>query len=351
MKKIVSLILGVLCIFGANAAQIANIEYVHKMIEHKWDITVPYNPALTDVKTIANMKYLLTAVDVANEILNGEKTTDYGNGEFATLQAADTVATNQAVETLVRKNVPYKFRATVGCSTSTCGFSFSLSAQGTFYLDWGDGTTEIIEKTDTTAQEFSHDYTAGEYSFRFGGLATAYDPYHTCSYSRCSTFRFCDPDTQCVGEIYEIFGCLGCIFPTMTNGLQPVFEVLFLNQHSLTGEVPANFFAGIHGTVEKNMFTSAFSATGISSIGSPLFDDLSAGFNIPGSNRGFDGMFKNCVNLTGESAKMRLSDGSIKFLYEVYPDATYQQVGACYYGDTGLSDYDNMPRNWTYWDI
>ena len=47
MKKILSLILGVLCIFGANAAQIANIEYVHKMIEHKWDITVPYNPALT----------------------------------------------------------------------------------------------------------------------------------------------------------------------------------------------------------------------------------------------------------------------------------------------------------------
>ena len=99
------------------------------------------------------------------------------------------------------------------------------------------------------------------------------------------------------------------------------------------------------------MFLTAFSATGISSIGSPLFDDLSAGFNIPGSNQGFAHMFKHCVNLTGESAKMRLSDGSIKFLYEVYPDATYQQVSACYYGDTGLSDYDNMPRNWTYWDI
>ena len=102
MKKIVSLILGVLCIFGANAAQIANIEYVHKMIEHKWDITVPYNPALNNVKSIANMKYLLTAVDVANEILNGEKTTDYGNGEFATLHVADTTATNRAVDTLIK---------------------------------------------------------------------------------------------------------------------------------------------------------------------------------------------------------------------------------------------------------
>ena len=347
MKKLLSVLLGLLCVVAANAAQIANVEYVHKMIEHKWDISVPYNPNLSDVRKIANMKYLLTAIDVANEILNGEKTTDYGNGEFATTQIADTTATNTAVETLVKKNAPYKFRATVGCSDSTCDFSFSLSAQGTFYLDWGDGTTEIIEKTDTTVQEFSHNYTAGEYSFQFGGLATAYNPYRTCSYSRCSTFSFCDPSTQCRGEIHEIFGCLGCIFPTITNGAQPIFGGLFKHQSSLTGEVPANFFAGIHGEVEENMFTSAFLNTAISSIGSPLFDDLSVWLY----DNGFRDMFQNCGYLTGESAKMRLSDGSIKFLYEVYPDATYQQVGACYYGDTGLSDYDNMPRNWTYWDI
>ncbi|MBQ2844830.1 MAG: hypothetical protein IJE79_02340, partial [Alphaproteobacteria bacterium] len=127
MKKIVSLILGVLCIFGANAAQIANIEYVHKMIEHKWDITVPYNPALNDVKTIANMKYLLTAVDVANEILNGEKTTDYGNGEFATLHAADTVATIQAVNTLVRK-IDKGPEFTLTTTPDTNSFEFSISA-------------------------------------------------------------------------------------------------------------------------------------------------------------------------------------------------------------------------------
>ena len=76
------------------------------------------------------MKYLLTAVDVANEILNGEKTTDYGNGEFATLQAADTVATNQAVETLIKKEQKHEFTLTT--TDDTDSFSFSISAAQQF---------------------------------------------------------------------------------------------------------------------------------------------------------------------------------------------------------------------------
>lgn len=159
---------------SANAAQIANVEYVHKMIEHTWDITVPYNPVLTNVKTMANMKYLLTAVDVANEILNGEKTTDYGNTEFATTQVADTIATIQAVETLVKQEEKYKFFLTTTDNTNS--FSFNISAAGEFVVDWGDDTVETISKPDTTDTTYSHNYSSSKsYKIKLTGQATAYN--------------------------------------------------------------------------------------------------------------------------------------------------------------------------------
>lgn len=106
------------------------------------------------------MKCLLTAVDVANEILNDEQTTNYGNGEFATTQAVDTVATIQAVDTLIKKEEKYKFSLTTTDDTSS--FEFTISAAGEFYVDWGDGTVETITKADTTNTKYSHNYdTAG----------------------------------------------------------------------------------------------------------------------------------------------------------------------------------------------
>ena len=86
MRKILFGVFGCLVAVCAHAAQIVNVDYVHKLIAQKWDISVPIKT--NNIMAAVNMKYLLTAVDVANEILNGEKTTDYGNGEFATLQAA-----------------------------------------------------------------------------------------------------------------------------------------------------------------------------------------------------------------------------------------------------------------------
>ncbi|MBD5400282.1 hypothetical protein HDR61_00840, partial [bacterium] len=31
---------------SARAAEMVNVEYIHLLIEQKWGITVPYNPAL-----------------------------------------------------------------------------------------------------------------------------------------------------------------------------------------------------------------------------------------------------------------------------------------------------------------
>ena len=144
IKMVFSIFLGFLFIFAAQSAQIVNIDYIHTAIADKWDIVIPYNREITNVGVAANMKYLLSAIDVANEILNGEKTTDYGNGEFATMVAADTIATDTAVETLVKKEDKYKFVMTVYPDYGKT-FAMDICAAGEFYVDWGDGRQQAFE--------------------------------------------------------------------------------------------------------------------------------------------------------------------------------------------------------------
>ena len=357
MKKILLLFLGFLCIFAANAAQVANVEYVHTLIEQEWDISIPYNSALSDVHTVANMKYLLTAIDVANEILNGEPTTNYGNGEFATLQVADTIATNQAVETLVRKeDKSPKFFLT---TTSTNSFSFSISAAGKFYVDWGDGTVETISKPDTTDTTYTHNYdTAGAYTIGIGGQAIKYD---TDEYAPAISFY------SSASKIVSIDGSLGAIFGTLSDASQPRFMQSFGGAKNIEN-IPENLFAGIYGNPATNIFFATFSeCTGLTSIPDGLFSGISGApaegmfyqtfygcsgltsipenlfGNISGTaqKRMFFHTFYNCTSLTGPSARI-----NGQYLYEIWPDATSGQVGYMYSGATGLDDYCIIPTVW-----
>ena len=346
MKRLIIFLSLILC-GVAHSAQIVNVEYIHNAIAQKWDITIPYNSELTNPRVAANMKYLLTAVDVANEMLNGEPTTEYGNGEFATLVAADTIATDTAVETLVKKIDKNQLIMTFGASADWAGTNrpvkFDIAAAGTFVIDWGDGDVQTIEKNDTTTTTYEHTYSLpdAEYTVRISGRATAYN-------NRVATFSLYDASLNTtVRHLTKLDGCLGCIFPTLDDGSQPGFSMAFMGQSWVTGEIPAGFFAGIHGTPDAGMFYSMFTGSGFTSIGAPLFDDLSFGL----ADGAFEFMFRACYGLTGESAKMKLNDGSIKYLYEVYPDAPYDQVGGCYYGASGLTDYANMPYNWKNWNI
>ncbi|MBQ7055634.1 MAG: PKD domain-containing protein, partial [Alphaproteobacteria bacterium] len=263
--------------------------YVHKMIEHKWDITVPYNPTLSNVKSMANMKYLLTAIDVANEILNGEKTTDYGNGEFATLQAADTTATNTAVETLIKEEIEYEFFLT---TTSTNSFSFKISAAGKFYVDWGDGKTETITKPDTTNTTYSHTYsTSKSYTIKLTGQATAYS---TSSSTAAITF------SSSASKIALIDGSIGAIFGTLSSDTnnQPRFYQTFYNATNMTGSIPSDLFAGISGAPAPLMFYSTFyGCSGLTgTIPAGLFGNLTG---APAFAM-FYSTFYGCSGLTGE---------------------------------------------------
>ena len=284
MKKILFAIFGCFVALCARAAQIVNVDYIHKIIQQEWDVTVPIRT--NNIMAAANMKYLLTAIDVANEILNGEKTTDYGNGEFATLQAADTIATNQAVETLVRKEIEYKFFLT---TTSTNSFSFKISAAGEFVVDWGDGTVETITKPDTTTTRHTHNYdTAGAYTIGLSGQATA----HT-TFINVATISFYVNSSQT--KIASIDGSLGAIFGTLADGSQPRFYQTFYNATNMTGSIPANLFAGISGAPAKAMFQSTFSGcSGLTSIPAGLF----AGISGAPAGSMFYMTFSGCSGLT-----------------------------------------------------
>ncbi len=357
MRRILFAVIGCFTVFCAHSAQIVNVDYVHKLIAQEWDISVPIKT--DNIMAAVNMKYLLTAVDVANEILNGEKTTDYGNGEFATLHAADTVATIQAVETLVQKVEKYKFTLTTTPDTSS--FSFSISAAGEFYIDWGDGTVETITKPDTTDTRYSHNYaTANTYTIGIGGQATAYN-------TNTSTAAICF--FMYSSRIASIDGSLGAIFGTLSSDTnnQPRFYQTFSYATNMTGSIPENLFAGITGAPAEHMFSYTFyGCSGLTgAIPDGLFGNLygatkSGMFmntfygcsgltgsipenlfgNISGAMQGnmFYGTFYGCSGLTGPSARI-----NGKYLYEIWTGCYFTKT---YKGCTGLSDYNSIPECW-----
>ena len=313
MKKILVSLIGCFMAICAHAAQIVNVDYVHKLIAQKWDISVPIKA--DNPMQVANMKYLLTAIDVANEILNGEPTTNYGNGEFATLQVADTTATIQAVDTLIEKKEKYKFSLTINQThyqsvKKTTDFKFSIGAAGTFYVDWGDGTEETIVKNNTNFVTYSHDYktTDAVYTIRLGGKATEYSEYIT-SISFSNLFQDDvedEDDCSYAHAIESIDGSLGKIFGTLSNNTvkQPTFLYTFWGGaldgyargcYAKITSIPDDLFAGISGAPTDSMFSGTFSdCRNLTTIPNGLF----AGISGAPAYGMFSGTFSYCKNLT-----------------------------------------------------
>lgn len=274
-------------VFGA---EIVNVDYIHKLINQQWGINVPFNPELTDKTVAANMKYLLSAIDVANGILNGGKVTLYGqtavfgNGEYATDDAADTTATSKAVNTLIKK-FEYSFFIT---TTETDSFSFKISAAGTFFIDWGDDKIEVIKKSDTTNTTYSHQYSeSGIYEIKIGGRATGYS-----TVSKTAAVSFSGNK-----KIAQIQGSLGAVFPTISNKSQPRFYQTFYNCTMLTGSIPQNLFEGISGKPASTMFVSTFA--NCRNLTGSIPENLFANLGGAPSYQLFNNTFLNCSGLSG----------------------------------------------------
>ena len=248
----------------AHSAEMVNVEYVHKVLLNRWGIDLPYNPALKNPQVAANMKYLLTVVDIANAYLNGKKTTDYGNGEYATLAAADTIATNTAIDTLVNMQT-----FTITTTPDTTSFMLMIGASGNFVIDWGDGNTEKISNKTIGMGVYEHTYaTAGTYEIKLSGRATGY-PTFNMETGDGMVFSVMNSGPN----VAKISGKLGQIFSTLPDGTNPNFAGAFLEATNLT-EIPADLFDGVSGAPVLGMFYGTFAGTQITSIPDGLFDGI-----------------------------------------------------------------------------
>ena len=271
MRKILSFFFALFVFLPtARGAEMVNVEYIHQYLNARWGIELPYNPALENPKVAANMEYLLTVVDIANEYLNGEKITSYGTGEYATKLAADTIATNTAIDTLVRG--PF----TMTTTPDTTSYSMTIGAAGTFVIDWGDGEIETIRNKPLGNVVYSHTYDApGEYDITLGGRATDYAIIDLDA-SEIPTVSFFWADLM-GGEpptnLAKISGRLGRVFPTLENGKNPNFAVAF--SFAPITEIPAELFDGVHGAPVVGMFASTFQETPITNIPADLFAGMS----------------------------------------------------------------------------
>ncbi len=364
MKKILVVFFSLFLFVGARAAQVANVEYVHNLISHVWGVDVPYNANLKSVKSVANMEYLLTAVDVANGLLNKGDKTDYRNSEYATRVAVDTVAVNGIVEKLIKPQTKHEFTLTTIPDTDS--FQFVIGAAGEFTIDWGDGDVETIVKNNTTDITYSHEYLVpGVYKIGISGQATAYD-----NVSAAISFEY-------NSNIVSIDGSLGAVFGTLGNGWnrssQPSFYASFADCKNLKtisetmfdgvyGQprsnmfyatfdgcselqaIPEDLFVGLEGALTEGLFYSTFrNCTSLKSIPYNLFGNLSGSLQY----RTFVNMFRGCKNLSGISAKILSEDKMfLQFLYYRWTNGAPDTVGDMYYGCTGLQDYADIPTVW-----
>ena len=154
-----------------------------------------------------------------------------------------------------------KFEIQTTTFNTGTSFSFGLTAKGTFYIDWGDGTIQRIERDDTTTSltTYSHQYTYDSdtpadkkppYTIRFGGVATGY---------LGTSYNVAAISFQSNANISRIYGSLAEIFPTV-DGAQPKFFRTFYSCTNLTGALPANLFSstGLTGATITNMFYQTF---------------------------------------------------------------------------------------------
>lgn len=201
--------------------------------------------------------------------------------------------------------VDQKFTVTTTNMAANTTFKFVLSAAGTFYVDWGDGSTvDTITRNNTTPTEYSHTYTtAGVKTIKFAGLATEYNTttYNNEKDSSGAAIRFAavtaDISTNTGGTpalITELGGSIGSVFPTLGNSSNqiPIFFDLCQECTALT-TISSNLFSGVTGA-KTNMFRGVFDkCSNLATLPATLFSDISG--SAPNM---FRSAFYQCSSLT-----------------------------------------------------
>jgi uncharacterized repeat protein (TIGR02543 family) len=190
-------------------------------------------------------------------------------------------------------------------------FAFSMSAAGQFYVDWGDGTIDSINRVgNVTPAQYEHTYTSasanGGWTITIWGTATGYN-------SEFTTITFINGEgfSGTPLRVGGISGSLGAVFPTLdtTNVAGaitvPSFSNTFAGCSNLTTDISnlGTLFSWVDSNQEVHgvtgarvgMFETTFAATGITGvIPSALFSGVSGS-----AERMFNGTFEFCEHLTG----------------------------------------------------
>lgn len=316
------------CLFGvvAQAGPIANIDYVHGQIDNVWGFEIPFKQ--DNIVAASNMKYLLAAVDRANYIINGYASSNYlANEKYATVQATDTIAANEAIDTLiVPKGLVFR---TVRDAQE---FSIQIALAGDFTIDWGDGTVQDVSSDTAEAKIYTHSYAKPQtYYIKPRGNPTAYNQ---------------DADTATVkivstDSLYRIYGTLGSVFPTLADGSQPSFNGFCIDCINLRGSIPEDFFENITGQPRANMFkqlfyfsytpqTNASESDKWSKMKGTFPNKLFSGLSGTPTEGLFDMTFRGCHGLTGSLSAELFAGirGDIK-------DRTFKETFSCCSGLTG----------------
>ena len=241
-------------------------------------------------------------------------------------------------------------------TTDNKEYTFRISATGTFYVYWGDGTVETIKKTDTASTNYKHKYTDGkkanEHEIGLAGKATEYSTGETTA--AISFYNY---------SIKSMRGCLGCIFSTITDesvavdARQPRFFRTF-GGAALTGEIPETLFSGVAGVPVEKMFNETFwGCRNLTSIPENLFGEFDGA-----AKEMFDSTFAGCTGLTsipenlfagikGEPAQKMFYETFLNCtsltsipenLFGEFDGAALMMFGYTFSGCTGLT---NIPEN------
>jgi len=244
-----------------------------------------------------------------------------------------------------------KFSITTTELVADTTFAFYMSAKGTFYVDWGDGTVDTIVRNDTDKTLYNHTYlTAGVKTIRFSGLATGYNTNDTTA-----AISFYQSTDNSASKITSVSGNLSAIFPYMSgnavDGAQPRFYATFYSATNLT-TIPDTLFAN-YTTGATRMFHNTFNrCSGLTSIPAGLFsvfttatyemfrytfiycssltsvpEDLFSGITV-GAEYLFRGTFEGCTGLTS------IPSGLFQRIKKPGGNYTFFQT---FYGCTGLT--------------
>jgi len=193
-----------------------------------------------------------------------------------------------------------KFTITTTNLSADTEFRFYMSATGTFYVDWGDGTVDTITRNDTTETLYNHTFiSAGVKTIRFGGLASGYNSGDVAAIRFGKTDNSASANTSAtISLLNSVSGSLSQLFPVFggASNQNPKFCYTFYYCNNLVS-IPETLFSDY--TQIKTSFNRTFAYSGLTSIPAGLFSHITEAVG-----QMFFYTFNGCYGITSIPAEL-----------------------------------------------